>query len=79
MTTAVSPWGLSRMTDPLPGLPPLHETLRLDPETQLTHFYGADGAIVDMAGKITITTSKGGGSDGSAGSAAVADDSQNDG
>lgn len=79
MTVTAAPWGLSRTTEPLPELPPLYDTARLDPETQVTTFHDTAGAIVDMAGKVTVTTSKGGGSDGSGGSAAVADDSQNDG
>jgi len=33
---------------------------------------------VDMGNKVTVTTSKGGGSDGSGGSANVADDSNSD-
>lgn len=67
--TAVAPWGLSRMTDPLPDAPQLYKTVHLDPDTQITTFRDADGGIVDMADKATVTTSKGGGSDGSGGSA----------
>lgn len=77
--TAVTPWGLSRMTEPLPEEPSLYETAELDPVTQLTHFYDGAGAIVDMGKKVTVTKSRGGGSDGSSGSSSVADDSNNDG
>ncbi|MFF5209349.1 putative ATP-grasp-modified RiPP [Streptosporangium sp. NPDC000396] len=77
--TVVIPWGASRMTAPLPEEPPLYETLKFDPKTQLTHFYDAGGGVVDMAGKVTVTKSKGGGGDGSSGSSSVADDSNNDG
>lgn len=61
-TTAVAPWGLSRMTEPLPELPPLHDTTMFDPDTQITHFY-AGGALVDMAKTKTDTYSKAGGDD----------------
>ncbi|MFC4586967.1 putative ATP-grasp-modified RiPP [Sphaerisporangium corydalis] len=78
------PWGLSRSTEHLPAAPPPYETTSFDPETQLTRFYDAQGAIVDM-GKdgtsrtfVTVTVSKGGGGDGSGGAAQVADDSNND-
>jgi putative ATP-grasp target RiPP len=74
------PWGLARMTERLPEVPPLYQTARLDPATQITHFYDASGAVVVM-GKdtfVTVTMSKGGGGDGSSGSAQVADDSQTD-
>ncbi|MFE3448152.1 putative ATP-grasp-modified RiPP [Nonomuraea sp. NPDC059194] len=70
--------GLSRVTDPLPDSPQLYTTVHLDPETQITTFRDADGEIVDMGNKVTVTTSKGGGSDGSGGSANVADDSTTD-
>ncbi|MGV9302768.1 putative ATP-grasp-modified RiPP [Nonomuraea sp. NPDC004354] len=76
--TAVAPWGLSRMTDPVPDSPRLYETVHLDPETQITTFRDTDGGIVDMGNKVTVTTSKGGGSDGSGGSPNVADDSTTD-
>ncbi|MFI7454638.1 putative ATP-grasp-modified RiPP [Nonomuraea sp. NPDC049714] len=50
-----------------------YATITFDPETQLTHFHDAGGAIVDMQ-RGTVTTSQGG-SDGSANSPKVADDS----
>ncbi|MEU8038117.1 putative ATP-grasp-modified RiPP [Streptosporangium sp. NPDC049078] len=78
------PWGLSRMTERLPEAPAPYETFKLDPDTQLTNFYDASGAIVDM-GKdstsrsfVTVTVSRGGGGDGSGGASQTADDSQND-
>ncbi|MER6172088.1 putative ATP-grasp-modified RiPP [Streptosporangium sp. NPDC001681] len=77
--TAVIPWGLGRMTEPLPEEPSLYGTAEFDPVTQLTHFHDGAGAIVDMGKKVTVTQSKGGGSDGSSGSSSVADDSNNDG
>jgi putative ATP-grasp target RiPP len=76
MTTGqlARPWGLGRMTWPSPAEPPEYETVILDPETQLTHFYDATGAIVDMQrGTVTMSPS-GSGSDGSNGPR-VADDS----
>ncbi|MGV9773329.1 putative ATP-grasp-modified RiPP [Streptosporangium sp. NPDC003464] len=72
------PWGLSRTTAPLPEGEALYDTVDLDPVTQLTAFRNQAGLIVDMA-KTTVTTSKGGGSDGSSGSSNVADDSNTDG
>ncbi|MEU8206582.1 putative ATP-grasp-modified RiPP [Streptosporangium sp. NPDC049046] len=78
------PWGLSRMTERLPEAPASYETFKFDPDTQLTNFYDASGAIVDM-GKdstnrnfVTVTVSRGGGGDGSGGASQTADDSQND-
>lgn len=74
----LTPWGLSRKTAPLPGAEALYDHVTLDPATQTTAFRDRDGGIVDMGNKVTVTTSKGGGSDGSSGSANVADDSNND-
>ncbi|MGV9532076.1 putative ATP-grasp-modified RiPP [Streptosporangium sandarakinum] len=73
-----APWGLSRATTPLPEECDLYASVQLDPVTQVTHFHDRDGAIVDMATKITITKSRGGGNDGSGGSPQVADDSNTD-
>ncbi|WP_051864685.1 putative ATP-grasp-modified RiPP [Streptosporangium roseum] len=73
------PWGLSRTTTPLGAAPALYDMVDLDPATQLTTFRDAAGMIVDMGNKVTVTTSKGGGSDGSSGSSNVADDSNADG
>ncbi|WP_433366881.1 putative ATP-grasp-modified RiPP [Streptosporangium sp. CA-115845] len=78
MTTAIAPWGLNRTTEPLLECPPLYDTIQFDPVTQLTSFRSRAGVIVDMGNKVTVTTSKGGGSDGSGGSANVADDSNTD-
>ncbi|WP_433247276.1 putative ATP-grasp-modified RiPP [Streptosporangium sp. CA-135522] len=80
MTTAVAPWGLGRMSESFPEAESPYMTVQLDPATQLTRFHGADGVIVDMGKKTyaTISMSKGGGSDGSGGSANVADDSNTD-
>ena len=69
----VRPWGLSRMAQPCSVAPLEYATITFDPETQLTHFHDAGGAIVDMQ-RGTVTTSQGG-SDGSANSPKVADDS----
>ncbi|WP_030907403.1 putative ATP-grasp-modified RiPP [Streptosporangium amethystogenes] len=79
----MQPWGLGRMTQRLPEVLPPYETTSFDPATQLTRFYDAGGAVVDM-GKgtnrsfVTVTVSRGGGGDGSGGAAQVADDSEND-
>ncbi|GAB2467967.1 hypothetical protein GCM10027187_40170 [Streptosporangium sandarakinum] len=73
-----APWGLSRATTPLPEEDGLYASVQLDPTTQVTRFYDRDGAPVDMGNKVTITKSRGGGNDGSGGSPAVADDSNND-
>lgn len=73
-----TPWGLSRATAPLPEGEALYDHVTLDPATQLAAFRNSAGAIVDMGNKVTVTTSKGGGSDGSGGSANVADDSNSD-
>jgi putative ATP-grasp target RiPP len=72
---AQTPWGLSRMTAPLPGVTSPYDTIQFDPATQLTTFHDEAGVI--MAGA-TISYSKGGGSDGSANAPQVADDSNND-
>ncbi|MEV4095272.1 putative ATP-grasp-modified RiPP [Streptosporangium saharense] len=77
--TVTMPWGLSRATEPLLEEPPPYETIEFDPETQLTSFHDQNGVIVDMSKKVTVTMSKGGGSDGSSSSKAVADDSSSDG
>ncbi|MFD8527832.1 putative ATP-grasp-modified RiPP [Streptosporangium canum] len=77
-TETTTPWGLTRMTRHLPVALPLYATFEFAPETQVTNFYDAAGAIVDMGNKVTVTMSKGGGGDGSSGSKSVADDSQND-
>ncbi|MEV6861959.1 putative ATP-grasp-modified RiPP [Streptosporangium subroseum] len=78
----VTPWGLSRMTNRLPVAPLPYETFEFDPTTQLTNFYDASGAIVDM-GKggssrsyKTISMSRDG--DGSKNAPQVADDDNND-
>ncbi|GAA0853575.1 putative ATP-grasp-modified RiPP [Streptosporangium amethystogenes subsp. fukuiense] len=72
------PWGLSRKTDPLPESEALYDHVTLDPATQITTFRDGSGVIVDMGNKVTVTTSRGGGSDGSSGSSNVADDSNSD-
>ncbi|MGW4422984.1 putative ATP-grasp-modified RiPP [Streptosporangium sp. NPDC004631] len=78
------PWGLGRMSERLPEGPPLYETTQLDPVTQITHFYDTRGTVVDMGKEgsskafVTVTMSRGGGGDGSAGSTQVADDFEND-
>ncbi|MEV7008530.1 putative ATP-grasp-modified RiPP [Streptosporangium sp. NPDC051022] len=73
-----SPWGLTRTTDPLPTAEPPYDRVTLDPATQTTTFRDRNGGIVDMANTVTVTTSKGCGSDGSSGSSNVADDSNTD-
>lgn len=72
----VQPWGLGRMTPTSPAVSEF-QTVVFDPETQLTHFYDANGAIVDMATS-TVTKSKGGGGDGSSGATEVTDDTKPD-
>lgn len=82
--TVTTPWGLSRATERLTESPLPYQTAKLDPDTQTSRFYDATGGIVDMitcaANKtfVTVTYSKGGGSDGSSGSSQVADDSNTD-
>ncbi|MDP9847456.1 putative ATP-grasp-modified RiPP [Streptosporangium lutulentum] len=84
MTATAAPWGLTRMTERLPADPSPYAAFRLDSDTQITNFYDAHGAIIDMGKDSTsstyqtITTSKGGGGDGSGGSSPMADDSTND-
>ncbi|MEU4831982.1 putative ATP-grasp-modified RiPP [Streptosporangium sp. NPDC023615] len=73
------PWGLTRATAPLPRAEASYDHVTLDPATQTTAFRDRAAGIVDMAkSKVTVTTSKGGGSDGSSGSSNVADDSNTD-
>ncbi|WP_371780415.1 putative ATP-grasp-modified RiPP [Streptosporangium subroseum] len=74
--TAVAPWGLSRMTEPLPSVSSPYDTIQFDPATQLTSFHDEAGVIVAGA---TISYSQGGGSDGSKNAPKVADDSNTDG
>ncbi|MEU4579993.1 putative ATP-grasp-modified RiPP [Nonomuraea sp. NPDC023979] len=71
------PWGLSRMAPPSPPTSPEYATVEFDPDTQLTHFRDAAGALVDMA-KSTISYSQGGGGDGSKNAPKVADDTTPD-
>ncbi|MFC4114145.1 putative ATP-grasp-modified RiPP [Nonomuraea zeae] len=66
------PWGLGRMTQLQPVVPE-YQTVVFTPETQLTSFYDAAGALVDMQ-RGTVTYSPGGGGDGD-GSSSSADDS----
>ncbi|WP_327086974.1 putative ATP-grasp-modified RiPP [Nonomuraea sp. NBC_01738] len=73
--SAVRPWGLRRMTETLAEEPQPWRTMAFDADTQLTTFYDANGAIVDMQ-RGTVTISPGGtGSDGSGTNPKVADDS----
>ncbi|WP_371780077.1 putative ATP-grasp-modified RiPP [Streptosporangium subroseum] len=79
---ASGPWGLTRMTERLPAAPAPYATFTLDPETQLTNFYDASGAVVDMSNRGTkttytsITMSRQG--DGSANAPQVGDDDKSD-
>lgn len=83
-TPPVKPWGLGRMSPLLLEDMPLYKTIRLDPVTQISHFYDGHGNDVlmgeDSTSKtyVTVTMSRGGGGDGSGGAAQVADDSNND-
>ncbi|GGO78242.1 putative ATP-grasp-modified RiPP [Nonomuraea cavernae] len=72
------PWGLGRMTVSGLAEEPWYESVCLDPATQITRFYNADGEVLPIQMGQTVTMSKGGGGDGSSGSPEVADDSQND-
>lgn len=76
------PWGLGRATGHLQEVSLPYATARLDPASQLTIFYDAQGVIVDMGGGgtnrafQTITVSRPG--DGAQNAPQVADDSSND-
>ncbi|MEW1840592.1 putative ATP-grasp-modified RiPP [Nonomuraea angiospora] len=60
------PWGLGQMT-PLSSIAPEYQKVEFDPATQLTAFFDAAGALVDMQ-RGTITQSpKNSGSDGQSG------------
>ncbi|WP_327585523.1 putative ATP-grasp-modified RiPP [Nonomuraea sp. NBC_00507] len=71
----VRPWGLGRMTQPSPAPPTAYATIEFDPETQLTQFYDASGAIVDMQRGTVTMSDENSGSDGSGSGQQVADDS----
>lgn len=64
------PWGVRRMA-PYPATAPGYDRAEIDPATQTTRYYGADGRVVAMPGHGTSTgtnpaTNTGNPSDGNA-------------
>ncbi|MEV7005539.1 putative ATP-grasp-modified RiPP [Streptosporangium sp. NPDC051022] len=80
--TVAMPWGLKRATKHLTQIPQPYATTELDPVSQLTRFYDAQGTLVDMSREgtsrayLTVTMSRP--EDGSQNAPQGGDDTRND-